>query len=176
MQPRFDAYLQRQQQRFMRPDAGRYLRPDAARFGKPLVAEPQLLETKWDGQPRIEEGEGEGRFTFGRQNEGEGDGSGRPRVYITRRDDTGTDTGLGDGDGSQGGELWLGSFVPPGIGHNSEGELEGAPEIPQDMPETREERMSFVRAAASWLFGRSAIAVPLLVCWIRWKRLAGSHT
>ncbi len=159
MQPRFDAYLQRQQQRFMRPDAVRYLRPDAARFARPAIAEPRLLEMKWDGQPRIEEGEGQGRFTFGRQNEDTGEGSGPPRVYITGREGTGPDAGLGNGDGDQGSELWFGSLLPPGIGHNSGGELEGAPEIPQEMPETREERMSFVRAAASWLFGRSAIAV-----------------
>jgi hypothetical protein len=52
MQPRFDAYLQRQQQRFMRPDARRYLRPDAARFGPAAVATLKHYEiTSWYRQP-----------------------------------------------------------------------------------------------------------------------------
>jgi hypothetical protein len=45
------------------------------------------------------------------------------------------------------------------MGHNKGPDLDGAPEIPQSMPKTTAERMSFVRAAASWLFGRSAIGI-----------------
>ncbi|MGM4918760.1 hypothetical protein [Tardiphaga sp. 813_E8_N1_3] len=141
------AWLKHQQRRFMRPDAGRYLRSDVGRYLAP--------ERKWEGQPRIEAGEdGGGQFTYGLQYGGTSYDGDRPRVTLISKPDGERSEQDYRFDGG-----WLGSLVPPGIGHNSEGELEGAPEIPQSMPETREERMSFVRSAASWLFGRSAIAI-----------------
>jgi hypothetical protein len=88
-------YLRHQQRRFMRPDAVHYLRPDAARFLKPDSEKANVypaLARKWDGQPRLPDGEGEGQYTFGRQS-----ASGLPRVYITRTD------GAGEGSGNESG-------------------------------------------------------------------------
>lgn len=182
MQPRFDAYLQRQQQRFMRPDARRYLRPDAARFGPAAVAlrVGRILETKWDGQPRIEEGEGEGRFTFGRQNEGTDDSSGRPRVYITRTEGVG-DAGLGDlenGSGSNPGDdpdsLLLAAAIPPGIGHNQGPPLEDASEIPEVKP--ARSPSTILRAAANWiaraLVARAFLAIAAFIGILRLRSWA----
>jgi hypothetical protein len=176
-----NARLQQQQRRFMRPDAGRYLRPDIGRYLAP--------ERKWDGQPRIEAGEeGGGQFTFGAQNDLRSSGADRARVQIdapmwydgdrnsrgdgdddqladdavqhleeivvsaSRDDKGGVEGEAGEGD-------WTNSSDDRRIGHNSKNYLQDAPEIPQSMPSTREARMAFVRAAASWLVGLSAIAV-----------------
>lgn len=151
MGAQMSAWLFHQQRRFMRPDGARYLRPNIARYLAP--------ERKWDGQPRIASGSTDGgQFTFGTQGEDE-PSTENTRVYIfTPRDFQSEGEGEGSGDESDADHLWLASS-PPGIGHNKGPELDGAPEIPQNMPETREERMAFVRAAASWLFGRSAIGV-----------------
>jgi hypothetical protein len=128
------AWLQQKLRRFMRPDAGRYLRPDHARYVS--------LQRKWDGQPRIEAGDIDGgQFTYGLQYEGTSYGGDQPVVYISTPPDQ--------------------EQVPEyGIGHNSSS-FDDPPNIPQTMPNTREARMGFVRAAASWLFGRSAIAVSV---------------
>jgi hypothetical protein len=98
MDLRENVYLRHQLQRFMRPDAARYLNPHAARFLKPGSEKADVypaLARKYEGQPRIPEGEGGGQFTFGTS------GSERPRVYITRREGVG-DAGLGDGEGDSG--------------------------------------------------------------------------
>jgi hypothetical protein len=146
-----NAWLLYQQRRFMRQDGARYLRPDIGRY--------LASERKWEGQPRVGAGGPDGgQFTFGVQSDEASSETDRPRVqidapmwYDSDRD------GAGEGDDYLD-HLWPASS-PPGMGHNQGPELDGAPEIPQSMPQTREERMAFVRAAASWLFGRSAIGV-----------------
>lgn len=168
MNLRENVYLRHQQQRFMRADAARYLCLDAARFLKPGSERadiyPALARKYRQDQERVPAGQfGAGRFA---DEDGVTDGNtqseARPRVYITRTIGAGED---GSGDGGQNSGLGndLDNFLlvaagSPGIGHNSGSQPEEPPEIPQSLPPTREERMSFVRAAASWLFGRSAIA------------------
>jgi hypothetical protein len=153
MGERMNAWLHHQQCRFMRPDSARYLRPDHRRYGLP--------ERKWDGQPRIDKDEsGGGRFTFGLQYGGTFYDGDRPRVELLSNSSSGNDDQDDDEqDDGANQDIWLASAEGPGIGHNSEGEPEAAPDIPESMPKTSEDRMAFVRAAASWLFGRSAIVV-----------------
>lgn len=148
---RESAYLRHQQKRFMRPDAARYLNPHAARFLKPGSEKADVypaLARKYEGQPRIPEGEeGGGQFTFGTSS------SERPRVYITRREGVG-DAGLGDGEGDSGFGNDLDSFLlaaagPPGIGHNQGPPLGDPPEIPETKPPRSPS--TFLRSAASWI-------------------------
>jgi hypothetical protein len=143
-------YLRHQQRRFMRPDAVHYLRPDAARFLKPDSEKANVypaLARKWDGQPRLPDGEGEGQYTFGRQS-----ASGLPRVYITRTD------GAGEGSGNESGvglgpsndlDNFLLAATIPGIGHNEGPPLGEPPEIPETKPSRSPS--TFLRAAASWI-------------------------
>lgn len=153
MDLRENVYLRHQLQRFMRPDAARYLNPHAARFLKPGSEKTDVypaLARKYEGQPRIPEGEeGGGQFTFGTS------GSERPRVYITRREGVG-DAGLGDGEGDSGSGFGndLDSFLlaaagPPGIGHNQGPPLGDPPRIPEMKPSRSPS--TFLRSAASWI-------------------------
>ena len=154
-----DAWLRHQQQRWLRPDAERWLRPDAARFLKPGTSPVEVypaLERKYDGQPRLPEGDGGGQFTFGRMNGVAADGEDRPRVYITKPDEPDRED---DGDGSGSGDSFgLGSFleslllavgIGPGIGHNQGPPLEDAPRIPRSKP--RRSPSSYLRTAATWI-------------------------
>ncbi|MGM4927145.1 hypothetical protein [Tardiphaga sp. 619_E2_N8_5] len=153
MDLRENVYLRHQLQRFMRPDAARYLNPHAARFlkrGSEKADVYPALARKYEGQPRIPEGEeGGGQFTFGTS------GSERPRVYITRREGVG-DAGLGDGEGDSGSGFGndLDSFLlaaagPPGIGHNQGPPLGDPPRIPETKPSRSPS--TFLRSAASWI-------------------------
>jgi hypothetical protein len=152
---RENTYLRHQQKRFMRPDAARYLRPDAARFLNPNSEKARVypaLAVKYEGQPRLPEGEeGGGQFTFGTQD----GGSERPRVYITRTIGNG-DAGPGDGEGGAdsgyGNDLdgfLLAAAIPPGIGHNQGPPLGDPPEIPETKPSRSPS--TFLRSAASWI-------------------------
>ena len=156
-----DAWLRQQQHRWLRPDAARWLRPDAARFLRPETDVAKVypaLARKYDGQPRLPEGDGGGQFTFGRMN-GAADGEDRPRVIITKPDEPrGIEGEENDTNGSPGGDffgirnllesLFAATANLPGIGHNRGPKLEDPPEIPKTKPR----RLApFQRQAANWL-------------------------
>lgn len=158
MQPRVTAHPRHHLQRFMRPDALRYLRPDAARFLSRLDRAAEVypaLARKWDGQPRIPEGEeGGGRFTFGTQDSPE-----RTRVHITQRSGPRTGSpgdGNGDGDGegeSSESDDELRSFL---VANNLEGPGDEPPRIPEKPPSKSAQRNAILRSIASFL-GRNTL-------------------
>ena len=87
MDTRANAFLRRQQQRWLRPDAARWVRPDAAKFlkaGTRLADVYPALELKYPGQPRVPAGSGDpsGEFASGASS------SGQPRVYIITNPDS----------------------------------------------------------------------------------------
>src|SRR3954470_11091522 len=147
------AWLQRQQRRFMPPDAVRFLKPDFARYLAP--------ERKWDGQPRLgKDEEGGGRYTFGTQNSGAESEpeSGLPRVYIDTprsvdNDGDGDEDGEGDGRESLGGraDIILGAGLAAGPGHNGGPPLGEPPEIPRGKPPKSSARTECARNAATWI-------------------------
>jgi hypothetical protein len=153
MDLRENAYLRRQQQRFMRPDAARYLRPDTARC--------LALERKWDGQPRIEEGEdGAGRFTYGLQYEGTSYDGDRPRVHISINpsEEGLRDAGLGDDNNFWNG-LQLAGDLPDGLG----GPGQEPPQIPDDKPSKSSQRNAVLRSIASFLGRNSGLIADIFI-------------
>ena len=144
MKPRDDAWLRHQQRRWMQPDAARWIRADVARFLKPGTNPADVfvaLLRKYDGQPRLPEGEGGGQYTFGRRDGDTTDSSGRPRVYIYAPRQQPEDESEGEAEGGAD-SFGLGAFLQsllaaalgPGIGHNTQIEPEGPPEIPASKP------------------------------------------
>lgn len=168
MSAREDVYARHQQQRWMRPDAQRWIRPDAARFlrpdTKPASAYPALDRKYNPSLPRVPAGNPDGgQWT-------DGDGSGTARIAKPMgRVDIGDLSEIGNlglfqiapRERDNGNYTQLAGDVPegdsPSIGHNQGPPLE-PPEVPQQMPATRDDRMGFVRAAAEWV------------------RIAGRHT
>lgn len=153
MDPRENVYLRHQLQRFMRPDAARYLRPDIARYLAP--------ERKWDGQPRIEEGEdGAGRFTYGLQYEGTSYDGDRPRVHIsTSPSEEGLrDASLGDGNNFWNG-LQLAGDLPDGLG----GPGEDPPQIPNERPDKSSQRMAVLRSISKFLASNSGTMIDVFI-------------
>lgn len=151
---RENAWLRHQQERWLRPDAHRWIRPDAARFIAPgsTVADvfPALSLKYNPSQPRVPAGNSDGgQWTDG----GSGSAASMGDIgfgNLSGLDDfsdlfqiTPSETGF---DGIQ-----LAGDPPEGIGHNQGPPLDEPPEIPQQRPETRSERMDFVRDAVSWI-------------------------
>ena len=147
-----EAWLRHQQHRWLRPDAARFLKP-----GTDVEEIYPALARKYDGQPRLPEGDGGGQFTFGRMNGGAEGGEDRPRVIITKPDEP-PEAEEDDGDGSGEGDyfgirsllqsLFAATANLPGIGHNRGPKLEDPPEIPKSKPR----RLTpFLRQAANWL-------------------------
>lgn len=153
MELRGNAFMRHQQRRFMRPDAARYLRPDAARFLKPGSEAADVypaLSRKYDGQPRLPEGqEGGGQYTFGRDTDRTGSGSGRPYVIVNKLE------GLGEGGDNGSGDAWrnvqLAGDLPEGLG----GPSEEPPQVPEDRPSKSPQRNAVLRSIASFL-GRNS--------------------
>jgi hypothetical protein len=145
MDTRENVYLRHQEMRFMRSDAARYLRPDAARFLKPGSAKASVypaLTRKWDGQPRLPEGDGGGQYTFG----SEGEDSGRPRIFIRPTN---------DGEGSGGDGESNNDFVGVQLAGDLGGPNEQPPQLPDDKPSTSSQRTALLRSIASFL-GRNS--------------------
>lgn len=154
MHYRENAWLRHQQARWLRPDAHRWVRPDAALFLAPgggvADAFPALSRKYNPNQPRVPAGNSDGgQWTDG------GSGSAAPIGDIgfgnlSELNDfsdlfqiTPSET---DFDGVQ-----LAGDPPEGIGHNQGPPLDEPPEIPQQRPETRSERMDFARSAVAWI-------------------------
>lgn len=130
----------------MRPDAARFLAPG----GAVADAFPALSRKYNPNQPRVPAGNPDGgQWTDG------GSGSAAPMG----------DIGFGNlselGDFSDLFQITpsetaldvvqLAGDPPEGIGHNLGPSLDEPPEIPQQLPATRSERMDFVRGAVSWI-------------------------
>ncbi|NVN87018.1 MAG: hypothetical protein HXX15_13135 [Rhodopseudomonas sp.] len=171
MPQRDDAWLRHQQTRWLRPDGDRWVRPDAARFlipgSDPVDSFPVLAFKYSPTQPRVPAGHPDGgQWT----SEGGGfsaqldPGPPPSNAQPMGNFDPGDVSSLGE-------ELGLFQIAPSkpdrsGVrlaGDSPEGGTpsEKPPEIPQQMPETRDERMGFVREAARWIarVGRFAPAV-----------------
>ena len=177
MTSRDTPYVRRQQSYWLKHDAARWIRPDWARFYKPGTtfeeAFPALARKYSASQPRVPSGSGResGRWTSG-------SASGRPRVIIdTTNLDNEADDGRGDADASasftdsdgsgfpdeSGSDSTFGisprdddervqlvSDQPRGSGDNGGPPLE-LPDIPETRPDTRKDRMQFLRDGIRWL-------------------------
>jgi hypothetical protein len=154
MDQRDAAWLRHQQSRWLRPDAHRWVRPDAHRFTVPgsVLADvfPALARKYNPDQPRVPAGNSDG----GQWTDGSG-GVAKPMGDVgfgnlAELEDFGAlfqiTPNETDPDGVQ-----LAGDPPEGIGHNQGPPLDEPPEIPQQRPETRSERMGFVRSAVSWI-------------------------
>ncbi|MGN6311129.1 MAG: hypothetical protein ACTHNN_16440 [Xanthobacteraceae bacterium] len=169
---RENAWLRHQQERWLRPDAHRWLRPDAhrwlrpdaARFvapGSPVADAFPALSLKYNpNQPRVPAGNSDGgQWTDGGSNSAQpmGDVNFGNLSELADFSDlfqiTPSETDL---DGVQ-----LAGDPPEGIGHNQGPPLDEPPEIPQQLPATRGERMDFVRDAVSWI-GRVGRYAPIV--------------
>lgn len=142
---RMNAWLLREQRRFMRPDGGRYLRPDIGRYLAP--------ERKWEGQPRIDAGDPDGgQFTFGTQDREERSDGDRPRVYIdTPRDGEGQGDTDGDADSNDLNNFFIAANSSSDYPRNGGPLFEDPPEIPEIKPPTSSDRTAFARRAAEWI-------------------------
>ncbi|MCO5129853.1 MAG: hypothetical protein M9932_04725 [Xanthobacteraceae bacterium] len=148
------AWIGHQQARWLRPDADRWIRPDADRFIAPGVFVADVFpgrSRKYNpNQPRVPAGQpGGGRWTDG------GGGSAGPMGNVGFGDLSELDDFSDlfqiapyetDLDGVQ-----LAGEPPEGIGHNQGPPLDEPPAIPEQRPQTRSERMDFVRSAVSWI-------------------------
>jgi hypothetical protein len=159
MGARMNAWLQQQQRRFMRPDAGRYLRSDIGRYLVP--------ERKWDGQPRIEAGDPDGgQFTFGAQDGETQSDSGRPRVYIHA---PWGDVTEGEGAGGVGNneldDFFIAASASSSWPFNGHPPLEDPPEIPEIKPPKSSDRTAFARRAAQWIgaASKAGAAIPVAI-------------
>lgn len=160
-----EAWLRHQQQRWLRPDAARWVRPDAARFLAPgadvAKAFPALARKYSPNQPRVPAGNPDG----GQWTDGTATG-GITSLSLGTHESIAAEAGslglfqIAPRDGSFEGVQLAGDL--PGIGDNGGPALdESPPAIPSSEPDTRAERMRFVRAVARWIgsVGRVAPAV-----------------
>ncbi|WPO39000.1 hypothetical protein [Tardiphaga sp. 42S5] len=156
MDLRENVYLRHQLQRFMRPDAARYLNPHAARFLKPGSEKADVypaLARKYEGQPRIPEGEGGGQFMFGRDPDRTGTGSGRPYVIVNQLED------LGAGGDNDSGDAWENVQLAGDLG----GPTEEPPQIPDDKPPKSSQRNAVLRSIASFLGRNSGLIADVFI-------------
>lgn len=148
------AWIGHQQARWLRPDADRWIRPDADRFIALGVSVADVFpgrSRKYNpDQPRVPAGQPDGgRWTDG------GGGTAAPMGNVGFGDLSELDDFSDlfqiapyetDLDGVQ-----LAGEPPEGIGHNQGPPLDEPPAIPEQRPQTRSERMDFVRSAVSWI-------------------------
>lgn len=163
MPQRGEAWLRHQQARWLQPDAHRWLRPDAARFLKPgsdLAEIYPALELKYNAnQPRVPAGNPDGgQWTIS-------GGSARlaydaapadlaqPMGNVAIRDAARESADLfaitprrPDRPGVR-----LAGELPEGGNSNATTPSVEPPQIPSRMPDSRDERMAFVRNAARWI-------------------------
>jgi len=151
------AFLRHQQSRWLRQDAGRWVKADAARYLRPGSSLDALfgVEQKYNpNQPRVPAGSSDGgQWTNGASGSAQNDAaqsSGNIDLgnlpsfsdlfalfqIAPQEFDTTDDVQLA-GD-------------PPGIGHNGGPSLD-PPEMPDERPRLRGDRVGFLKDAATWL-------------------------
>ena len=152
------AFLRHQQSRWLRPDAARWVRVDAARF---LCHQTGVwkasfsLERKYSpNQPRVPAGNSDG----GQWTSGAGGSTQNDTAQSSGNIDLGNVPSFSDlfalfqitpQEFDTTDDIQL-AGDPPGIGHNGGPSLE-PPDIPDERPLLRADRVGFLKDAAAWL-------------------------